>query len=257
MEFQVNIENITMSWKKQIWCLFIALTIFASNTFAFHIVIDPGHGGTDHGATREGVRESDITLEIAHLLADELSKDSDYQVSLTRERDEIVSLSSRSQNAQKTNGDLFLSIHTNSSSDPHASGAEFYFQTQMSIDDENLFLANNEEKIGRNDVIAIIHDLKRTSDSYRSQIFADFIQKNWSQELKVRNRPIKQESFHVLVNVPMPSVLVELGFISNKKERKWMQDRQGQKSIVAVLAKGIKNFKEKMDKNSFLTDIGR
>lgn len=235
--------------------MFLFTMLFTIQSNAFHVIIDPGHGGTDHGAVRDDVRESDLTLKIAQLLADQL--DEDFQVTLTRDRDEIATLSARSEIASAAKGDLFLSIHTNSSSDPHASGAEFYFQTQMTVDEENLFLANSESKIGRNDVVAIINDLKRTSYNYLSQILAESIQDRWKQVLKVRNRPIRQESFHVLISVPMPSVLVELGFISNKKERQWLQDPTAQKNIASVLATGIKNYKEKMDKNNFIHDSTR
>ncbi len=235
--------------------VFLLLLSMAIPSFAaFHVVVDPGHGGTDHGAVRENVREADIALKVSKFLVEKLEKDSDFKVSVTRSKDEIVPLGTRAHIGNSSHGNLFISIHANSSTDSRANGAEFYFQSQMSLADEELYLANSETK-QHSDVGAIITDLKRTYDNYQSQILAETLQNHWKQSLKVRERPILQESFRVLVSVPMPSVLVELGFISNNKERDWMNTPSSQKYMAELLYDGIKEFKEKIDKSPLSSHI--
>lgn len=230
--------------------LMIFTFAFIAKAEPFHVVIDPGHGGVDHGAVRDKIREADITLKVSQFLVDSLEKDSDFQVTTTRTQDEIVPLNVRAKIGAQSKGQLFLSIHANSSPDSRANGTEFYFQSQMSLKEEELYLANSEtHSFNKNTVEAIINDLVRTYNNYQSQILAETLQNHWKQSLKVRDRPILQESFRVLVNVPMPSVLVELGFISNKKERTWMNETTSQKYMADLLYNGIKEFKEKIDKS--------
>lgn len=98
------------------------------------IVIDPGHGGQDTGASQESVHESHLALSISSQLRKKLEAEG-YRVLLTREKDEWVSLESRAAFANTARADLFISIHLNSSTDPRAHGKEFYFQNQLPVDE--------------------------------------------------------------------------------------------------------------------------
>lgn len=228
------------------------------------VVVDPGHGGTDGGATAGKVKEADITLEISKRLFYLLKKDSSFEATITRTKDEIVPLFERSKIAKKFKGDLFISIHANSSPDLYAKGAEIYFQSQMPPDEESLFLASREngvevqsveEDAPKGDLAVIIDDLKKSEYIYNSQIFAETVIEQWKKRLPLRSEPIRQGPFHVLVNVPMPSVLIEVGFVTNSKELERLKDPSHQKLIAEVIYKSIKSYKEKIDKSEFSSHI--
>src|SRR4051812_35220658 len=109
-----------------------------------NVTIDPGHGGHDHGASRQGVYESDITLAVAKRLTELLRKDKRFTTQLSRDNDQTVTLYRRAVNAKTRKSDVFLSIHVNSNPDTRARGAEFYFQNQLPPDEESMFLAHKE-----------------------------------------------------------------------------------------------------------------
>ncbi len=247
--------------------LFIVSPVLLASTFK--VVIDPGHGGTDAGAVGKQnsnkIKESDITLSISKRVAQQLKKETSIETVLTRTNDSSINLSQRSKIAKDAKANLFISIHANSSTDSSARGAEVYFQSQMPPDEESLFLANreneghvhevlNEEPLS-GDLAVIIDDVKRSQYAYDSQLFAETLISFWQKDLRLRHNPIKQGPFHVLVSVPMPSVLVEIGFVSNRRELAKLLDSAYQNKIAEVISKGIKNYKEKMDKSEFSSHI--
>lgn len=255
---------------KYIYLTLLFILFFASlnlHASPLKVVIDPGHGGTDAGAVVGDTKESDITLDISKKIFSYLKKDADFQPILTRNSDEVIHLSERSKIAKKTKADLFISIHANSSTDLSAKGAEIYFQSQMPPDEETLFLANREneghEHIDesdedaevQNDVAVIVDDLKKNEDVYSSQVFAETLVSQWKKKLSLRHDPIKQGPFHVLVSVPMPSVLIEVGFVTNSKELNKLRSSAHQNQIAEIIYKSIKNYKEKMDKAEFSSHI--
>lgn len=244
--------------------LFFSLIIFAHISFAasnkFHVIIDPGHGGIDSGAVRGKLRESDIALSVARNLAQILKSNSDYDVTLTRNHDETVSLSKRSHIAKKEAGDLFISIHLNSTLDLRAHGSEFYFQNQLPSEEESLFLANRENQAEseqneefenskpRTGIQVIKEDLLKTYHLVMSREFAKSLRNLWKTDHGVNHSVIKQGPFHVISSVPMPSLLVELGFISHPKESRWLAQAETHQALAKSLFKGIEAVKEKMDK---------
>ena len=108
------------------------------------VMLDPGHGGRDRGTTRGPAFESEITLAVSHELQEMLRQDRRFQLLTTRPTDQTVTLSQRAPLTNRKRAKIFLSIHVNSSPDPRARGAEFYFQNQLPPDEESMFLAHQE-----------------------------------------------------------------------------------------------------------------
>jgi N-acetylmuramoyl-L-alanine amidase len=249
-----------------LFVLFLAsLNVHASN---LKVVIDPGHGGTDAGAVSDKTKEADLTLDISRKVSELLNNDSDFNVILTRNSDKVVALKERSLIAKKNKADLFISIHANSSTDVAAKGVEVYFQSQMPPDEETLFLASRENDMGEHrdatdetldepqgDLAVIVDDLKKNENVYNSQIFAETLVTQWKKKLTLRHQPIRQGPFYVLANVPMPSVLIEVGYVTNPKELSTLKDSTHQNQIADIIYKSIKNYKEKIDKAEFSSHI--
>ncbi len=225
----------------------------------YRIVVDPGHGGMDTGASLGAFHESDITLQISKKVKEEFKENINYEVYLTRETDKIIPLIDRTELSKKKKADLFISIHANSSPDLGAKGAEFYFQSQMPPDEETLFLANrenseiasNENTRAEGDLAAIIEDIQKTSHVYASQILAETLLQKWKKNFQVRPQSIKQGPFRVLVDSVTPSVLIEVGYITNAKDRSDLTQSEKQKKMAEIIYKAVVEFKEKMDKGHF------
>ena len=240
--------------------LVILLTPAISMAKPFHVVIDAGHGGTDSGAMYDRFREADITLKVALYLEKVLAKDKSIKATMTRRSNKTVSLWTRSDLANKIGADLFVSIHVNSNPSGRARGAEFYFQSELPPDEEAMFLANREnhyhlikpktedKEEKKSDVLAIVDDLKRRAALKKSYEFAKELRGVWSDHFRMRRRPIRQAPFHVLSEVSMPSVLVELGFITNRSEALWLSRSSNQKKLADLIYKGLKSYQERMDK---------
>lgn len=261
------------------------------------IVLDAGHGGHDRGASHGNVYESEIALKIARLVGEKLEA-SGHKVLYTRTKDEWVSLEKRAQIANQARGDLFVSIHLNSSEDPRAKGKEFYFQNQVPVDEEALFLANREnqtepdhdhhsevskhENAGdgalagadrvqvsgirqaeaaripaiehddprvRRDLKNILEDLDRSARVRASSELAIHLFEEWkSAEPTVRtsSRAIRQAPFFLVSHVAMPSVLVEVGFLSHKREGEKLNSISYQERLANAISEGIrKNIAQK------------
>src|SRR5689334_9020050 len=118
-------------------CVFVLLSPLYIQASQLHVIVDPGHGGTDKGAVYEGLKESEIVLKVARRLVLLLEKDKRFKVTMTRTGDETMSLGERTRLAKDVAGDVFLSIHVNTAGTEKAKGAEIYFQNQMPPDEES------------------------------------------------------------------------------------------------------------------------
>tara|TARA_B100001248_G_C27380500_1_gene456694 strand:- start:1197 stop:1934 length:738 start_codon:yes stop_codon:yes gene_type:complete len=239
-------------------------SVFLSSLFAYHVVLDPGHGGIDTGAYYYGLKESKITLNIASDLKELLKKNPEIKVSMTRYKDQKLSLKERADRAHAKEAQIFISIHTNSSPDRRAHGAEIYFENQLGADEESLFLAYREENqefnknlVGRpskfrgkypNTVATILDDLAKSKYQASSYQLAQTIQNRWLEEKKMRVR-LRQAPFFVISSINMPSVLVEVGFLSHEREAKALKTRKYQKKIAQILYKSILDWKEQWTNN--------
>lgn len=231
--------------------------------FAFHVIIDAGHGGTDTGATHNDQKESAIVLSVSKKIHDILKSDSRFKVTMTREKDTFLSLEERTNFANRSGANVFLSLHVNWSDDRSVKGKEIYFQNQLPPDEESLFLASRENQ-GRNqqgadkslssdsDVQSILEDLERNHRIRLSGQLSEKIDLSWPTEQKYKKNKtsIRQAPFFVISNLKMPSALIELGYISNASESELLTDESYQKKLAAAIYNGIIQFKELVDKSA-------
>ncbi len=211
------------------------------------IVIDPGHGGKDPGAIgRRGLKEKDVTLKLARMLKDRLSRKTKARIVLTRTRDVYVSLEERTAIANGREADLFISIHVNASPRRGAMGIETYI-LNVTNDEDARRVAARENDISRkalSDLEFILMDLIKTAKGHDSARLATTLHKNLVSGLRKKYRGVKSNGvkgapFYVLVGTRMPSALLEVAFISNSKEERRLKNSKYLKRMVESLSAGI------------------
>ena len=232
---------------------------------AFTVVLDAGHGGQDAGAVGAFSKEKNINLRYTLALGDLIKKNHpDVKVIYTRNKDVFVNLNERARIANRAKADLFISIHTNASKNRSANGMET-FTLGVSRSKENMEVAMLE-----NSVILLEDDYEKkyegfdpnSTDSYimfefmkdqfmdRSVTCADFIQQNMIKATKRNDRGVRQAGFLVLRATSMPSVLIELGFISNKEEEKYLNNSDNQAKICKAIYQAFADYKHDIDKKN-------
>lgn len=229
------------------------------------VVIDPGHGGKDTGAVRNKYLEKDINLGVALVLGDLIEKNMpDVTVVYTRKEDAFVALDKRADIANKAKANLFISIHTNSTASKKTSalGADTYI-LGLSRTDENLEVAKRENSVilleddytkkyegfdPNSDESYIIFEFM--SNKYRDQSldFAGYVQRDFKKVAKRQDRGVREAGFLVLRKTSMPSVLIELGFINNDEEAKFLTTKSGQRIMATSIFSGFKDYKRNLDK---------
>lgn len=234
---------------------------------AFKVVIDPGHGGKDTGTTGtkryKDKNEKDIVLAVALKVEALLAKEMPAtKVILTRKKDEFIELKKRGEIANKANADLFISIHANAAS-YKAKGTETYV-LGIHRNETNLAVAKRE-----NDVILLEKDYEKhysydphspasiigltlMQEDYLDQSIrmAKIVEKSFAEVGKRHARGVKQAGFVVLHQTYMPSILIEIGFLSNNEEEDFLRKSSGQQKIAASIVQGIKIYKQELDKNT-------
>ncbi len=216
------------------------------------IVIDPGHGGKDSGAIGvNGLMEKDLVLDISLMLKEMIEKELGISAILTRDDDRYLSLEERTAIANIQNADIFISIHANSSPKRNTKGVETYFLS-LTKDPEAMRVAARENAISLkklDDLQLILNDLMFNSKIKESSTLASYIQKSIILNLNgrysdVNDLGVKQAPFYVLIGAKMPSVLVEVSFISNPIEGKRLESREYRRKIARGILEGIKNYIE-------------
>lgn len=250
------------------WALGLSLGMgLAVHASAFHIMLDPGHGGVDTGAVYNSTKESELVLKVALKLKDLLAQNSDFNVSITRTRDNMLSLPERVKMAEGSKVDLFVSLHANAAVDQRARGVEFFFQNNLPPDEESLFLASQEnqtmiaseavvegdEPSKKGDVAAILEDLHRQNRIESSLKLTQTLTHVWEQSGEKVGATIKQAPFYVISKTSMPSVLIEIGFLSNPREAKKLVSTDYQNGLAQKIYSALVSYKEKMDKNDAKT----
>lgn len=226
----------------------------------FVVVLDAGHGGDDPGNRGNGYYEKDIALNIVLGIGAQLEKIPGVKVIYTRKTDVFVTLAGRAEIANNADADLFVSVHCNAHSS-QASGTET-FVLGLHRNEDNLKVAMRE-----NSVIYLEEDYHVTYDGFdpkspesyigltlmqeeyldQSILLADFVQKNFTNDLKRPNRGVKQAGFLVLRQTYMPSVLIETGFLTNNSEGKYLNSKSGQSQMSEAIVKGIKQYKDMLN----------
>ena len=218
------------------------------------VVIDAGHGGRDPGMRgwspeRTTVREKDVTLGVSLLLERELERRG-YAVVMTRRTDTLIALADRGRIANRSKGDLFISVHVNAANpnwrDPQAArGFETYFLAEAKTEDERR-VANMENEVvrfeteadaPRNDPLGfIINDMAQNEHLRESSDLADGMQRALGRVHPGPSRGVKQAGFRVLVSAYMPAVLVEIGFGTNSAEAAFISSEAGQRTLAWAIA---------------------
>lgn len=236
--------------------LLIAILINTQKSSALTVVIDPGHGGMDHGAVRGETKESMIVLEVGRRLHQKISQSPQLKSYLTRNSDQMLSLSERVKIAQDKKADVLISLHANTAPDARAQGIEVFFQNSLPPDEEALYLAsienqvvtnseiNDKEPSRRGDISAIVHDLFNQARLKNSLRLSESLQQKKSQLGSVT---IKQAPFYVISKSSMPSVLLELGFLTHPKDHKKLKSSTHQEELAEKIYLALLEYKEKID----------
>ena len=217
------------------------------------IVIDAGHGGVDPGAIGyKGTYEKKITLEMAKELKAELDKNSKYKVYLTRNRDIFIPLRDRVKIARKYDADLFISIHADSARNSKAKGLSVYTLSETASDKEAAALAEKENKAdivaGLNfadhtkEVSDILLNLAQRETNNSSSEFANFLSSEMSKIVKTVSNTHRFAGFAVLKAPDVPSVLLELGYLSNPDEEKKLRQKNYRKNLAKATLKAVNKF---------------
>ena len=237
----------------------------------FTVVIDAGHGGKDPGALGARGREKDINLNVALKFGRLVNENMPaVKVVYTRDKDVFVPLQDRCTIANKANGDLFVSIHVNASKSSAAYGVETY-TIGLSKSDANFEVAKRE-----NSVILLEDGYKERYQGFdprspESYIMFEFMQSKFSDqsiemaaytqdefiEMKRYNRGVRQENFWVLHQTKMPSVLIELGFISNREEEKYLLSDKGQQELALSIFRAFERYKHEYDRKNTVSVVER
>lgn len=228
------------------------------------VVIDAGHGGSDPGANYAGCNEKEITLRVALSVGEQIRKRfPDVTVVYTRSTDKAVTLVERSRKSNDSNADLFISIHVNAATSPSPCGYETYVMG-TSKTKQNMDVAMRE-----NSVITYEDDYRKVYDGFdpssaesyilfslmqdayfeRSLRFSQILQEQYAKRMPSSsvNRGVKQAGFLVLWRTATPSVLTEIGFLSNETERKYMMSDAGCRNIALSITEAFAAYKKEMD----------
>lgn len=216
------------------------------------IVLDPGHGGKDPGAIgRYGLREKDVVLDIAKRTKDVLER-CGLTVALTRDKDEFIPLASRPRMADARKADLFISIHANANRSRRLDGFEAYYLGESVDDDaravaaaENaaLSLDNQGSIFSSFSLKALLWDLIYTENRKESIELAQRVCRTVSRKMDLKALGVKAAAFAVLKGAYVPSVLLEIGYISNGDGERRLRDPAYRQRMAEAIAEGIMNFK--------------
>lgn len=233
------------------------------------IVIDAGHGGKDPGAVGNGQQEKAINLGVALKLGRMIEQQMpEVKVVYTRRDDRFIALADRSKIASDAGGDLFISIHTNASTSSSAAGTETYVMGEDK-GNRNLSVVMRE-----NAVISLESDYSSRYEGYdpnsseslilfslmqyayqsQSLSLAELIQGEYVSHAQRLDKGVKQAGFLVLWRTPMPSVLTEVGFISNPAEAKFLGSSAGQEKVAASIFRAVKEYKRRTDSRTLATE---
>jgi len=223
------------------------------------IILDAGHGGKDSGALGKFSKEKDIALQVALELGNLIKQHmSDVKVLYTRQRDEFIPLHQRANIANKNNTDVFISIHCNAAmKNKKAHGIEI-FTMGLETSNKNLAVTKRENAViliednstdkylgfdPASPESHILFSLYQNAYTENSLKLAQHIEKGFTMYTPRKSRGVKQDGFLVLWQTTAPSVLVEVGFITNPEEEKYLNQKLGQTQIATAIFEGFKNYK--------------
>ncbi len=214
------------------------------------VVLDPGHGGIDPGAERDGETEADLMLTFARDLKEALLRDGRFQVVLTREEDVFVPLEARSSIARAAGAHVFISLHADALEEGEAVGATIYTLSADASDEASLALAERHDRDDllagidlstQDDLVAtILMDMARTETTPRINRLALALELAIkAADLRMHRHPRQQAGFSVLKTPDIPSVLIELGFLSSDRDLARLRDENWREAMTAAIVTGL------------------
>lgn len=216
----------------------------------FVVVLDPGHGGIDPGAERDGVKEADLVLAFARELKELLLRDGNTIAVLTREEDAFVPLETRISISRAAGADVFLSLHADALAEGEAVGATVYTLSDDASDQAGKALAERHDRADllagvdlteQDDMVAkVLMDMARTETTPRVDRLADaLVAAIQAQNLRMHRHPRQEAGFSVLKSPDIPSALLELGFLSSEKDLVRLQDPAWRAKMAAAVRDGL------------------
>jgi N-acetylmuramoyl-L-alanine amidase len=224
------------------------------------IVLDPGHGGKDPGAHYGNVKEKDIVLKVALMTGRLINQQfPDVKVIYTRDKDIFPALYERAEIANKNKADLFISIHANANKNPAAYGTETYIIGQHKSEESlKVVQAENSVILQEDDYTThyegfdpnspesyIMFELIQNEHLEQSRVLANYVETNFAKVAKRKSKGVKQAGFLVLWKTAMPSILIELGFISNPNEQEFLLKKENQELMAQCIANSFAAYKTK------------
>ena len=220
---------------------------------AIAVVLDPGHGGIDPGAEREGYSEAALMLTFARELKELLLRDGSFRVIMTREEDVFVPLETRISIARAAGASVFLSLHADAIAEGEAVGATLYTLDENASDAAAQALAERHDRddllsgvdlSGQDDLVAtVLMDMARTETRPRTDRLAAALETSIKAEgLWMHRRPHQTAGFSVLKSPDIPSILIELGFMSSSRDLKRLIDPEWRARMAAALRDGLKQW---------------
>ena len=217
------------------------------------IIIDPGHGGIDPGAIgRTGTYEKNLVLSTAIVFKSVIEKDPGYKVVLTRMRDEFLPLRKRISRSNLLKADLFISIHADSISNSSVRGATIYTLSETASDKEAAQLAERENKADiisgmdlseeTKEVTNILIDLAQRETMNQSAKFAGLLVPELKKVIKTHKRPHKFAGFAVLKAPDVPSILLEMGYLSNLNDERLLKTDGFKKKLAVSIKRGLDKY---------------
>ncbi len=217
------------------------------------IVLDPGHGGVDPGTRGvNGVDEKEVTLAFARAVRRELLKSGRYRVFLTRSDDRFIPLRERVRFAQERGADLFMSLHADSIADPTIAGASVYTLSETASDAEAARLARKENKVdilagvdltGQDPIVAsILIDLAWRETNNRSIRFAELLTEELGRVIRLLRRNRRFAGFVVLKSPETPSVLIELGYLSNERNAALLTEPGYRQRVAVAVRRAVDRY---------------
>ncbi|MFP4473305.1 MAG: N-acetylmuramoyl-L-alanine amidase [Candidatus Omnitrophota bacterium] len=239
-------------FKEKVFWPFLASTYRQRLPGHFRVVIDAGHGGKDPGALGQGLQEKVIVLDIARRLARELEL-LGFSVILTRSTDEFISLERRTEIASSSAADLFISLHANASKSSRACGFEIWTPRVLTYEDKqeaqrvrNHELLYDKLSVDRQNRSAqlIVEDLLYRYKEKASLTVGKYMLSAVMTRSRQRNRGLKRSGFFVLRNTLIPSVLVEVGFVTNNQEARELNSISFRQDLAESLAESVSKYAE-------------
>ncbi|MGE0461934.1 MAG: N-acetylmuramoyl-L-alanine amidase [Vicinamibacterales bacterium] len=226
------------------------------------IVIDPGHGGRDPGSMAHGIREADLTLDVALRLEALLQKEPGIEVVLTRRTNAYVPLEERTAIANRESADLFLSIHANASRNVAARGVETYYLSFASSPDAEAVAAreNSASERAMHNLPDIIKAIALNNKLDESKDLAAMVQETMVTRLRranrnLRNLGVKKAPFVVLIGAGMPSVLAEMSFLTNRQEAQLLKTAGYKQRIAEALHEAVMRYRRSLKRQSTIADV--